>query len=103
MSTKQAEGKVNLVFKTELYPYKKNMKKFEKDYNFTYGDGKKSTPRFCMYNDKPHIYLNEFIISSLAKTKKEKGVLINYVKKNFDKGWDESPDSQAEEELDSVD
>ena len=78
----------NLVFKDELFPYKSNMKKFEKDYNFTFGDGKKTTPKFCIYNGEPHVYLDELIMSSMTSTKKDKQDLIDYVKKNFSEGWD---------------
>lgn len=83
-----SNGKVDLKFKKKLFPYKSNMKKFEEDYKFTFNDGKKTTPKFCLYNGKPHVYLNDFIMSYMCKNKKEKQKLIDYVKKNFKEGWD---------------
>ena len=85
---------VDLEFRKELHPYASNMRKFESDYHFTFGDGKKSTPRFCNYEGNPHVYLDEYIISALAKTKKEKRALIDYVKENFKTGWDSPKDAE---------
>lgn len=91
-----SNGEVDLKFKKELYPFVANMKKFEEDYNFKFNDGKKTTPKFCLYNAEPHVYLDDMIISHMAKTKKEKQLLIDYVKKNFKEGWDEKKEESKE-------
>lgn len=96
MSRTFTNGEVDLKFKKELYPYEANMKKFEEDYKFTFNDGKKSTPKFCLYNGEPHVYLDDFIMSYMCKTKKEKQALIDYVKKNFDEGWDKPEEPEIE-------
>lgn len=91
MSSKtESEGKVDLKFKKDLFPYKSNMRQFEKDYNFTFEDGTTTTPKFCLYNGKPHVYLNDAIISFMCKTAKDKQLLIDYIKKNFKEGHDKS-------------
>lgn len=94
---------VDLHFRKELYPYESNMKKFEEDYKFKFGDGKKGTPRFCNYNGEPHVYLDEYIISALASTKQDKEKLLRYVKKNFKKGWDPEKDGVVVEKVEVPD
>ncbi len=89
----------NIEFKKELYPYEANMRKFETDYKFKFSDGKKETPKFCIYEGHPHVYLDDYIMSVLAKTKKEKQTLIDYVKDTFKTGWDDEKIEEAESEI----
>ena len=87
----------NIKFIVDIHPFNKNMENFGNEWDFTFGDGKKDTPRFCEYKKSKNVYLDDHIISELSQRranklnsteKEQKNELMRYIKKNFMDGLD---------------
>lgn len=84
-------------FITDITPFKKNMEAFGEEWGFTFGDGKKGTPKMCIYEKYKNVYMDDNVVEALTErmakkldttSKVQAGELFKYIKKNFMDGLD---------------